>query len=152
MNRNITILTASIVTGVFMLINTAFAGDSDAMFTFGESGQTVSFEMSNEEIVVENKKLLATSVVPMSSYHQPKKWVDTIELAESGVTFEFTLTKEDIELTKAKAAKGAHLVAAYKKNEKTIPTDNYELAESGIQIRFVVSEASPKSKMILAEK
>jgi hypothetical protein len=152
MKKNTINLTLNAIIGFLLMSSLALAGDHEVIFTFGESGQAVSFEMSDEEIITHNEKLMGTSATPLPSYHQFKSWADTFEMSESGIVFVFELSKEEIELAKANTSKEAEREMTSKEEDSAVSTEKFEMAESGLVIEFRLPEKAAETKVTFAEK
>jgi hypothetical protein len=152
MRSKIITLSISLLAGAFWLINPVLAGDEAVAFTFGESGPEVSFEMSGKDVKAQNKVLMAASRPVAPKFDQPKIWVDMVELAESAVMFKFSLSKEEIELAKAKEAKKIERGTAYKKQVKPNLSEKFKLSESGFVIEFPLPQETARSEMMFAEE
>jgi hypothetical protein len=109
-------------------------------------------KMTDKEIIAKNKELITPAVVAAPTFNQPKKWVQTIELAESGMTFSFSLTDEEVALAKARADRKTQLQIASKKVEEKTISSTYELAESGLKIKFTSSKTKDLADILFAEK
>jgi hypothetical protein len=72
-------------------------------YEIGESDQLVFFKMSAEEIALEDAVLARAELMKNSWNNKAEKWVETIELPESGMVLEFPMSKRQIRLAKAKA-------------------------------------------------
>jgi len=75
--------------GIFFTINPAFAGDRVKAYEMAESGITIEFPMTPEEIAAEDAENDRRAAIRKSKSVEQKKQVVIFELAESGVIIEF---------------------------------------------------------------
>jgi hypothetical protein len=134
-NKLFTILGTTIL-GVTLYFGPCLAEDPFAAFTFGESGQALFFEMTNRDIASQNKALLKPATIKSPTYEQTAKRVKAYELPESGVTFEFAMSKEEIELERVNAAKKPKETVAASEKKNAARFEKFELAESGYELLF----------------
>jgi hypothetical protein len=129
------ILTAiSILSLVIMVsINSAAADERDVVFGMGESGQTVSFPMTSEEISAfeaDNAKLMKIGTLISQTITQS---FITFEMGEGGQTFSFPMDPEEIA---AEDVAKPQLSEISKKSTAERQPVAYEMAESGVLIEF----------------
>jgi hypothetical protein len=123
---------------LFLTFNSTFAGDRVKVYELTESGVTIEFPMTAEEIEAENAETLsATALFP--TYHTTLAGdrVKIYELAESGFSIEYPMTAEEIGAEDAENARLADLL----KTNSSKPTKQvikFELAEDGEIIEFPV--------------
>ena len=89
--------------GLVLFLSDAAAEQRMVTFEMGESGQTVSFPMSLEEIALADAEAARAKVTKNTRSVQPKKWVNRIEQPESGNYIEFPMTDEEIQIAIKKA-------------------------------------------------
>jgi hypothetical protein len=95
--KNIIVILGCILTlGIFIINSSATAGQRVKLFEMGESGQTVEFPMTPQEIAVEDAENDRLSALRESKLKKPKKRVVEFELAESGIIIEFPVDVDDI--------------------------------------------------------
>lgn len=92
-----------LLVSLFSIAGLSTAGERYQAYEMGESGQLVFFKMSAEEIVLEDAVLARAELMKNSWNNKAEKWVETIELPESGMVLEFPMSKRQIRLAKAKA-------------------------------------------------
>lgn len=88
---------------IVFLLTDAVAGQRMITFEMGESGQTVSFPMSQEEITFANAVAAYAKSSKITGSAIRNKWVNRIELPESGQFVVFPMTEEEIQEAKNKA-------------------------------------------------
>jgi len=134
--KTITIkLFALIALTIFISFNTASAGNGVKVFELAESGLTIEFPLTPEELAAEKAKrdhLYATRKTDVATSNQ---YLKTIEMGESGYAVTFKMTAEEIA---ALNAENARLAAIRAVRTKTAPESVvvFELAESGHTIEF----------------
>ena len=134
--KNITIILGSILTiGLFIVSGSAIAEQRVKIFEMGESGQTVEFPMSSEEIAAEDAEKERLAALQEAKLKKPKKRMQIIEMGESGQTVEFHMTPEEIAVEDAENERLSEVrEAKLEMPQKCM--EEYELAESGIIIEF----------------
>lgn len=126
---------ALLVIGIFLNINPAIADDRFKVFELAESGITIEFPMTDEEIAAEDADKARLDALKETSNKKPQKRVNVFEMGESGQIVTFPMTASEIV---AEDAENARLAAIRKANseKKKMHVVSYELAESGISIEF----------------
>ena len=133
--RKIILTTISILSLLSMVsINSVAAEEKYIVFEMGESGQTVSFPMTSQEIAAseaDNAKLMKIGTLISQAITQS---FITYEMAESGQTFSFPMDPEEI------AAEDIAIPLLSDISNKSTANErqpvSYEMAESGILIEF----------------
>jgi len=128
--KNIIPVMISAMLTILVSLSTAAADGNVEIIEMGESGQTVSFPLTDKEVAdrVETRSP-KTEVTP-----QPAIPLHIFELTESGIRVTFPMTKEDVLEQKQIAGRleNRRLPAAPPEPKAEL----FELAESGIVIRF----------------
>ena len=133
------------VLGTFLIINPAFAGERVKVFEMAESGITIEFKMTPEEIAAEDARRARQLAAKKSAENNSPQRFHVYEMAESGQTFSFPMTPDEIA---AQDAQNVNRVAISKRKSEA-PRKQvvvFELAESGITIEFPVE---PSGKFVL---
>jgi hypothetical protein len=151
MNNIIVTAITLMVMGIFFTINPAFAEDRVKAFEMAESGITIEFKMTPEEIAAENTENIKQIAFKEESKKNPRQRLNVYEMAESGQTFSFPMTAEEI--AEADAA-NANLAAikTIKSEEPKRQVVIFELAESGLTIEFPVETSGKFVLEAVAEK
>lgn len=135
----ITVVTAFalMVMGSFLIINPAVAEDRVKVFEMAESGITIEFKMTPEEIAAEDAERAKQAARKETSGNNSQPRMNVYEMAESGQTFSFPMTPEEIA---AEDAQNVNLVAINKRKSEAQRKQViiFELAESGEIIEFPV--------------
>jgi hypothetical protein len=91
-----------------------FIGTTNAMaerrlhqFEMGESGHTVVFEMTPEEIAEDNAVRIRQETTNRDHRKEAERWVEVIEFSESGIVIEFPMNDDEIRLAKISLEKSA---------------------------------------------
>ena len=133
--RKIILTAISILSLVIMVsTNSAAAEERRIIFEMGESGQTVSFPMTSEEIsdhVVDFERLVQIGLSISKTITQR---FTAYEMGESGQTFSFPMTSEEISVDDA--AKPLLSDIRKKSTVDEWQPGAYEMAESGELIEF----------------
>jgi hypothetical protein len=96
MKNVILISVITLIIGLALILSDAVAEQRIITFEMGESGQTVSFPMSPEEIIFADMVAAYAKTLKNTGNTKRKKWVNRIELPESGQYLEFPMTDEEI--------------------------------------------------------
>ena len=119
---------------IIVSINIASAEERHIVIEMGESGQTVSFPMTPEEIAsvnADNARLVQSGALK-SQQSAPR--FKTIEMGESGQIISFLMTPEEMAAEDAEKRRLSEIRRkSYVDDRKTIA---YETAESGMLIEF----------------
>lgn len=75
--------------GIFIIIEPAMAEQRVKIFELAESGQTIEFSMTPEEIAAEDAENERLAELREAKLKMPQKCVEGFELAESGAIIEF---------------------------------------------------------------
>ena len=120
---------------VLVTVYPAVAGESVQIFEMGESGQTVEFKLSPEEIAAKmnETKRLATSTQNISGTGKQRETI--FEMAESGQLVSFPMTEKEIVAEDAQKAQ-SRVVQNRRANKDGTRRVIFELAESGVTIEF----------------
>jgi len=140
-----------LVIGMFWTSNPVFAGDRVKVYEMAESGTTIEFKMTPEEIAAEDAKKLKLTTLKEANNNKPQNRVKEFEMGESGqiVTFSMTVAEiaaEDTENERLSTVRNSKS----KKLKKHVIT--YELAESGISIEFPVETSDKVVTEAITEK
>ena len=115
---------------IFLIsITNATAEQRMITFEMGESGQTVSFPMSQEEIDAANAKAVSSREPKKTGDTIRKRWVNRIELPESGQFVEFPMTDEEIQEAKKQTAQQNANINKRNSNTATVRDMKGEIIE-----------------------
>ena len=133
--RKVILTSISILAMVIIVsINTASAEEKHIVIEMGESGQTVSFPMTTEEIATvaaDSARMVQGGVLKL---HKTARRFKTIEMGEGGQTISFLMTAEEITAEDTEKRRLSEIRRkSYGDDRKTIA---YEMAESGMRIEF----------------
>ena len=134
--RKVILTAISILTLVSIVsINTALAEKKHIVIEMGESGQTVSFPMTAEEIAsIDAENARQVKSVALNSQKTAPKF-KIIEKGEGGQIVSFLITREKMVAEDADKRRLAEIRRkSYGNGRKTIA---YEIAESGMLIEFL---------------
>ena len=109
------------------------------VFEMGESGQTVAFKLTAEEITAEKARLAAINA---DNHQKSKVRLLVIEMGESGENVSFPISAEEIQKTALREAQETAKRTAQKNikaNKRNVPVEGCELCESGQIINFTKS-------------
>ena len=104
MRKKIWISINMFLISLIFFLNPAVAEQRMITFEMGESGQTVTFPMSQKEIDYADSVTAYSKAFKKIDDTSAKRWVDRIELPESGQFVEFPMTEEEIQDAKKKFA------------------------------------------------
>ena len=144
--KNVIITIAILSTlGLFLRISQAGEEKGVIVIEMGESGQTVEFLMSSEEIAAANAENARFAAIRQAKLKKSEERKQVIEMGESGQVAAFPMNPEkiaaeDIENARFAAVRQARL----KKPQKQVVT--FELPESGIIIEFPVNSLENQHK------
>jgi hypothetical protein len=137
-------ITIVAIVALFVFVGCATNGSSMVekrveTFEMPESGQTISFPMTEEEIAAEDAEIARRKAAYLTRKIKPQERVKTFELPESGQIITFSMTKKEIAIEDAKIARREKLKhKAAKKPKKQF--ERFEMPESGNYIYFPVKE------------
>ena len=117
----------------------ATAGEKMKVYEMGESGQTVVFKMTAEEIIAENGEKARLAAINAASHQKPKARLLVIIMGESGESISFPMSAEEIQRTALREAREAAKRTAQKNmkaNKPKVLVEECELCESGEIITF----------------
>ena len=116
-------------------VNPVVAAEKQKVYEMGESGQTVSFFMTVEEIAAEDTEKERLAAIREAKIQKPKQRRKIFEMGEGGHFVSFLMTTDEIAAEDAKIArfKARHDSKTSKEESKVI---TFELAESGEIIEF----------------
>lgn len=139
--------------GVFLTIHPAWAEERVKVYELAESGITIEFKMTPEEIAAEDAEIakqLARKEKEAAKTNSRQRF-KVYEMAESGQTFSFPMTQEEIAKEDAENSK---LVTTkkLKRKEPKRQVEIFELAESGITIEFPAQTTDRSVFEAVAEK
>lgn len=112
-----------------LFLTDAAAEERMVTFEMGESGQTISFRMSAEEIAFADAVADYARSPKITGSPIRKKWVNRIELPESGEFVEFPMTEEEIQEAKKKAAQENSNINRRKLNAPNVLENKGEIVE-----------------------
>jgi hypothetical protein len=152
MKNNLIYIFAIIFAATFFTINSAGAGERVRVFEMEESGITIKFPMTLDEIAAQDAaydKLISAS---KKSVAGSKNQVIVFEMGEGGQTVAFPMTAEEITAVNAENAR----LAAIKATRTTAPPEpvvRFELGESGYIIEFPAAgtEMEPGDSVIAGD-
>ena len=123
---------------LLITVTTVSAAERVKVFELAESGITITFPMTAEEIAAEDAEKARIDSARESRVTKPEERLNVFEMAESGQTISFPMSAEEIAAQDAEKAKSK--VSAIKLNKPKKRVIQYELAESGLVIEFPVPE------------
>ena len=151
MNYIITTILALLAMGIFFTANPTFAGDRVKVYEMAESGVTIEFPMTAEEIAAEDAENAKKAARKQAAKNNSPQKFKVYQMAESGQTFSFPMTAEEIAAEDAETAKRTAIRKA-KSEEQKKQVVIFELAESGIEIEFPVETSGEVVFEAVAEK
>ena len=128
------------VMAVTLSCGMATAGAKMKVYEMGESGQTVEFKMTAEEVAAEYAEKARLVAINTDSHQKSNAGLVVIEMGESGESVSFPMSAEEIQRTVLKEAQEAAQRTAQKNiktNKPNVPVEECELCESGEIITFV---------------
>jgi O-acetyl-ADP-ribose deacetylase (regulator of RNase III) len=140
-----------LVIGAFFTMNPVFAGDRVKVYEMAESGITIEFKMTPEEIAAEDTENARLAALREANKNNPRKRVKVFEMGESGQIVSFPMTAEEIAAEDAENARQA-AIRKTKSEEPKKQVVIYELAESGIAIEFPVETSDKAISEAVTEK
>ena len=136
--KNIVAATFTILAiGLYFTIHPVFAGDRVKVYEMAESGITIEFKMTAEEIAVEDAMYARLAMHNEANNKNPHKRVKLYEMGESKQFVSFPMTPEEIAAEDAENERLAAIRKTKTKEQKK-QVVTYELAESGILVTFPV--------------
>ena len=133
--RKVILTSISILAMVIIVsINTASAEEKHIVVEMGESGQTVSFPMTTEEIATvaaDSARMVQGGVLKLQKTVRRFK---TIEMGEGGQTVSFLMTAEEITAEDTEKRRLSEIRRKSSVDDRQ--TIAYETAESGMLIEF----------------
>ncbi len=133
------------VMAVTLTAGLATAGEKMKVYEMGESGQTVEFKMTAEEIAAENAENARLAAINADNRQKSITRFLVIEMGESGQNVSFPMSAEEIQRTVLKEAQEAAQRTAQQNmraNKPNVPVDECELCESGEIITFVKTHSA----------
>jgi O-acetyl-ADP-ribose deacetylase (regulator of RNase III) len=137
--------------GMLLTINPAFAGDQVKIYEMAESGITIEFPMTPEEIAAEEAENATQAARRQAAKNNSRQRFKVYEMAESGQTISFPMTSEEIAAEDAENARRA-AIRKSKSVEQKKQVVIFELAESGVAIEFPVETSGKVVLEAIAEK
>ena len=123
-----------LVMGIFLTIDPVIAGDRFKVYELAESGVTIEFKMSPEEIAAEDAENARLAAIREANSNRSQERLNEIEMGEGG-TISFPMSVEEIAAENSKNARRAAITEARsKKREDQVVT--YELPDGGPLIEF----------------
>jgi hypothetical protein len=147
------ITTALVISAMalFLNLNTATAADRLKVFEMGESGCSVCFPMTAEEIAAEDAKAARLAAIREAKLENPGERMRIYEMGEGDHTVSFPLTAEEIAAEDANKDRPVSKKAVQSgEAEKRVTT--FEMAESGQVIEFSVPAEDTDSKDVVATR
>ena len=129
MNKTISYIFTITVLTIFFTFNAADAGGRVRDYEMGESGITIEFPMTPEEIADADAADIKVAAASLSEN------VKVFEMGEGGHTVAFPMTADEITVAKAENARIAAVKAARLATTQE-PVVRFKLAESGHIIEF----------------
>ena len=132
----------AVVLAMSLASHPATAEDRYKVIEMGESGQTVEFKMTAEEIMAENAR---SAAINAANHQKSNSGLLVIEMGESGESVSFPMSAEEIQRTALRDAQEAAQRTARKNmraNKPNVPVDECELCESGEIITFVKTHSA----------
>ena len=151
MKKIILITFTILAVGLLYTINPLFAADRVKVYETGESGGTIEFKMTAEEIAAEDRANAKLAAIEEARGNKPVKRVKAIEMGESGTGVLFPMTAAEIAAEDAESAK----LTAIRKTRSTGSKRHvvrHEIAESGDYIEFPVTTPDRFMTETMAEK
>ena len=133
-----TITTSFLVLTIFITVTTVASAERVTVFELAESGETIMFPMTAEEIAAEDAEKARFDSALESKVTKPEERFHVFEMAESGQTISFPKSAEEIATEDVENAKSK--VSASKMNKPQKRVIQFELSESGEMIEFPVIE------------
>ena len=124
---------------IWLVPSIAIAEQRMITFEMGESGQTVSFPMTQKEIIEAERVDKVIEKINQRKRSRKKIWVESYELAESGIVINFPMSDEEIIETKARYRDFVnHQKKMAELQKETVKQyEVFEMGESGLIIRFL---------------
>jgi len=139
MKKYITVIIGIMFLTVGLLVNPIVAAERQKVYEMGESGQTVSFVTTEEEIAIEDTEKEKIATTRGSKDDKQKLRRKVFEMGESSHIVSFPITADEIAAEDAKIARlkaRPDSKASKAVNEVIV----FELAESGETIEFYGKE------------
>ena len=134
--KNIILSTFTLlVIGIFLTINPVIAGDRFKVYETAESGVTIDFKMTLEEIAAEDAENVRLAGIRESLSYSPQERLNVFTMGESGQTISFQMTVNEIAAEDAENVRLA-AIRKIKSEEQKEQTVTYESGESGDLIEF----------------
>ena len=121
--------------GIFLTIDPVIAGDRFKVYEEAESGTTIEFKMTPEEITAEDVDNARLAAVREAHSNSPKERLNLFEMGESGQTVTFPMTAAEIDAEDAENVRLAG-IRKVKSEEQKKQAVTYESGESGDLIEF----------------
>lgn len=134
MRKFILTATAILAMVIMVSINTASAEERHIIFEMGESGQTISFPMTDAEIAAISAENATQVHGGKFNSEKTAPRIKIYEMGESGQIVSFLMTQEEIAAEDAEKRRISMIRRKGSVDDKQ--TKTYELAESGIVIEF----------------
>jgi hypothetical protein len=150
--KNIIITTFTVLAmGLLLTNNPTFASDRVKVYEMAESGITIEFKMTPEEIAAEDAENARVAALREANNKNPRKKVKVFEMGESGQSLSFPMTAKEIAAEDAANTRAAAIRKAKSKEQKK-QVAIYDLAESGILIEFPVETPDKAITEAVTEK
>ena len=134
MRKLILTATAILAMVIMVSINTASAEKKHIVFEMGESGQTVSFPMTDAEISALSAENATQVHGGKFNSQKTAPSIKIYEMGESGQIISFLMTLEEIAAEDAEKRRVSKIRRKSSVDDKQ--TITYEMAESGVVIEF----------------
>jgi len=132
-NTILTAFTLSVM-GVFLTTDPVIAGDRFKVYELAESGATIEFKMSPEEIAAEDAENARLAAIREANSNRPKERLNEIEMGDGG-SISFPMSVEEIAAENSNNAKLAAIKEA-RSNKREEQVLKYELPDGGPLIEF----------------
>ncbi len=129
----------AVVLAISLASHSATAEERWKVFEMGESGQTVAFKMTVEEITADNAEKARLAAIDASNHQKSKARLLVIDMGESGENISFPMSVEEIQWAALRESREAAKRTAQKNitaNKPNVPVEKCELCESGQIISF----------------
>ncbi|MDX1707862.1 MAG: hypothetical protein R3274_04635 [Desulfobacterales bacterium] len=136
--KNVILATFTLlVMGIFLSIDPVIAGVRYKVYELAESGMTIEFKKSPEEIAADDVENARRAAIREADNNRPQERLNIFEMGESGQTVSFPKTVEEIATEDNENVRLAAIRKA-KSEEQKKQAVIYELGEGGDLIEFPV--------------
>lgn len=138
------IILSVLIVALLISVTTVAKAEWFKVFELAESGITITFPMTADEIAAEDAEKAKLNSAGKKNVTNPEESLHIFELAESGQTISFPMSAEEIAAKDAAMAKSN--VSAIRINKPHKRVIQFELAESGLVIEFPATEVEAVSE------